>query len=56
MGAPAMPEVEARRIIMAQRKLPDMRRQLRDLEARVTELTAKIDSDVESGNSANSAA
>ena len=42
IGTPAQPAAEAMKIVMAQRKLPEMRKQLRDLEAKVAELTAQL--------------
>lgn len=38
IGVPARPEQEQFRIVMAAHKLPDMRRQLREMEARLEEL------------------
>lgn len=43
IGSPAAPEAEARRIVMAQQRLPELRKQLRDLEKQVEELTARLD-------------
>jgi len=42
IGAPAAPEADARRILMAQQKLPELRKQLRDLERQMAELSARI--------------
>ncbi len=42
IGTPAQPAAEAMKVVMAQRKLPAMRKQLRELEAQVAELTAKL--------------
>jgi len=46
IGIPALPEAEARRVVTAQIKLPEMRKQVRELQARVKELTARLDADV----------
>jgi UDP-3-O-[3-hydroxymyristoyl] glucosamine N-acyltransferase len=42
-GAPATPAAEARRIVMAQQKLPELRTTVRSLEQRVAELTRRLD-------------
>lgn len=42
LGAPARPEAEAIRVLMAQTKLPDMRKQLRELERQVAELQRQL--------------
>ena len=43
LGAPAIPEAEAGKVLMAQKKLPELRRQVKALEARVAELSAKLE-------------
>ena len=43
LGSPAIPEAEAGRMLMAQRRLPELRHQIRALELKVAELTAKVD-------------
>lgn len=43
LGAPALPEAEARRVLMANQKLPELRKQLRQLETRVAELESSIE-------------
>lgn len=43
LGAPARPEGEAIRILMAQTKLPDMRKQLRELEQQVAALQKQLE-------------
>ena len=43
LGAPATPESEAIRVVMSQQKLPEMRKQLRQLEAQVAELTRALE-------------
>jgi UDP-3-O-[3-hydroxymyristoyl] glucosamine N-acyltransferase len=42
IGAPATPESEARRIVMTQQKIPEMRKQLRALERQVQELAERV--------------
>ncbi len=42
LGAPATEEQEQFRMVMALRKLPDMRRQLRELEAQVAEMSRQL--------------
>lgn len=41
-GTPALPEVDALRIFMATRKLPEMKEQFRELQEQVKALTAKL--------------
>jgi UDP-3-O-[3-hydroxymyristoyl] glucosamine N-acyltransferase len=43
IGYPARPEQEQLRIVMANRKVPEMRRQIRDLESRVGELARLVE-------------
>lgn len=43
LGSPAIPEAEAGRMLMAQRRLPELRHQIRALELKVAELTAKVE-------------
>jgi UDP-3-O-[3-hydroxymyristoyl] glucosamine N-acyltransferase len=42
IGTPAAPEAEARRIVMAQQRLPELRKHLRDLEKQVSEISARV--------------
>jgi len=42
IGVPAIPEADCRRVVMAQHKLPEMRKQLRALEQQVAELSARL--------------
>lgn len=42
LGAPAIPEAEAKRVVMAQLKLPELRTQVRKLEATVRKLEAQL--------------
>lgn len=42
IGAPAAPEAEARRILMAQQRLPELRKQVKDLERQMADLHARI--------------
>jgi UDP-3-O-[3-hydroxymyristoyl] glucosamine N-acyltransferase len=42
IGAPAMPESEAKRMMMAQKRIPETRRQVRELEYRVARLEQKL--------------
>ena len=48
IGTPAQPAAEAMKVVMAQRKLPEMRKQLRRLEEQVAELTAQLQALAES--------
>lgn len=43
IGTPAAPEKEQRKIVMAMRKVPDMRKQLRELEQHIKTLTQQFD-------------
>jgi UDP-3-O-[3-hydroxymyristoyl] glucosamine N-acyltransferase len=43
IGQPAIPESEARRVVMSQQKIPEMRKQLRVLEHQVEELIARLE-------------
>ena len=43
LGSPAIPESDAIKVVMSQQKLPEMRKQLRHLEARVAELTRALE-------------
>ena len=43
IGLPAAPEAEARRTLMAQKKLPETRRQVRELTQRIALLEKKLD-------------
>ncbi|MFN0056767.1 MAG: UDP-3-O-(3-hydroxymyristoyl)glucosamine N-acyltransferase [Planctomycetales bacterium] len=43
VGAPARPELEQLRILMSAVKVPEMRKQLRELEARMEALTQRLD-------------
>jgi UDP-3-O-[3-hydroxymyristoyl] glucosamine N-acyltransferase len=43
LGAPAVPESDAIRVVMSQQKLPEMRKQLRQLESRVAELSRALE-------------
>ena len=40
---PARPEQEQLRIVMATRKVPEMRKQIRDLESRVNDLSRLVE-------------
>ena len=42
-GAPARPETEQKKIVLAESKLPEMRKRLRQLESKMTELTRQIE-------------
>jgi UDP-3-O-[3-hydroxymyristoyl] glucosamine N-acyltransferase len=42
LGAPAMPAADAKRIVMAQNKLPELRSTVRSLEQQVAELTRRL--------------
>lgn len=56
LGTPAAPEEDTLRAVMALRKLPDMRKQVRHLEAQVAELTDKLNTLLQSRPSASSPA
>lgn len=51
LGAPATEELEQFRILMALRKLPELRKQLRDLESQVAELTRRLASQADRNQS-----
>lgn len=42
LGSPAQPVADAARVLMAQRKLPEMRKRMRELEKQVAQLTAQM--------------
>ncbi len=43
IGTPAAPEKEQRKIVMSMRKVPEMRKQMRDLEKRVQEMSQLLE-------------
>ncbi len=45
LGIPALPEAEARRVIAAQLKLPEIRKQVRELRAQAQQQAAQLDAD-----------
>ncbi len=43
LGTPARPLIQAKRIMVAEARLPDLLRQVRALQQRVDELAARLD-------------
>ncbi len=43
LGAPATHEMEQKRLVVAMRRLPDMKDQLRDMEKQIETLTAELE-------------
>jgi UDP-3-O-[3-hydroxymyristoyl] glucosamine N-acyltransferase len=56
LGAPAMPAADAKRIVMAQHKLPELRVTVRELERQVAELTRRLNELGGGGNESRAAA
>ncbi|OYW17773.1 MAG: hypothetical protein B7Z55_11870, partial [Planctomycetales bacterium 12-60-4] len=44
IGYPATPEAEQKRLVFSLRRVPEMREQLKAMEARIAELTSKMNS------------
>jgi len=45
LGTPARPLLQAKRIMVAESRLPDLLRQVRELEKRLDQLAARLDDD-----------
>lgn len=56
LGSPAQPVAEAAKTLMTQRKLPELRKTVRELEAKVAELTARLEAITDHDSRSSSAA